>query len=272
MSDPNCALALIKLAWHSSGTYNNYSGGGDELKEELHFKRGDQGGKQEGDGLRFKRALGGNAVLALTAMPWMDKIKEKVGPSISFPDLYTLGGVVAIECLGGPKIRWRAGRKDRGEERAASEEEEEGRGLPESCVMSNDADQLRCMFQHMRFEEGERDRAIVALSGAHALGRLAEGEGAGGTATFNNAYFVLLSQMKKKRGGKREWDGPSEFETDTGDKIMLMPTDIALINDPAFFKWVNVYAKDTDKFFSDFTVYFQQLTETGCKDLAEVAV
>lgn len=31
--------------------------------------------------------------------------------------------------------------------------------------------------------------------------------------------------------------------------LMMLPTDIALIAEPAFRKWVEIYAKDEDKFF-----------------------
>lgn len=30
---------------------------------------------------------------------------------------------------------------------------------------------------------------------------------------------------------------------------MMLPTDLAIIQEPAFRKWVEVYAKDEDKFF-----------------------
>jgi catalase (peroxidase I) len=32
-------------------------------------------------------------------------------------------------------------------------------------------------------------------------------------------------------------------------KLMMLPVDIALVAEPAFRKWVEVYAKDEDKFF-----------------------
>ena len=44
-------------------------------------------------------------------MGWVQPIKKKY-PDVSFADIATLGGVVAIETLGGPSITWRAGRVD----------------------------------------------------------------------------------------------------------------------------------------------------------------
>jgi cytochrome c peroxidase len=44
---------------------------------------------------------------------------------------------------------------------------------------------------------------------------------------------------------------------------MMLPSDIALIADPEFKKWVEVYAKDEDRFFKDFASAFSKLLELG---------
>jgi len=44
---------------------------------------------------------------------------------------------------------------------------------------------------------------------------------------------------------------------------MMLPSDIALITDPTFRKWVQVYSKDEEKFFKDFSNAFQKLIELG---------
>ena len=41
----------------------------------------------------------------------LEQIKAKF-PGISYADLYTLAGVVAVEEMGGPKIKWVPGRTD----------------------------------------------------------------------------------------------------------------------------------------------------------------
>ena len=46
---------------------------------------------------------------------------------------------------------------------------------------------------------------------------------------------------------------------------MMLPTDMVLIEDPSFRKWVQLYAKSEDKFFDDFAKAFQKLTELGFK-------
>lgn len=49
---------------------------------------------------------------------------------------------------------------------------------------------------------------------------------------------------------------------------MMLPSDIALIEDPKFKKWVDVYAQDSDRFFGDFSDSFSKLMELGCNNLA----
>ena len=76
--DPNKGPTFVRLAWHSSGTYDKMT-------------------KTGGSGLgtiRFKEELahGGNAGLGETAVKWMEPIKEKYGDDLSYADLYTLGG------------------------------------------------------------------------------------------------------------------------------------------------------------------------------------
>jgi len=109
----------------------------------------------------------------------------------------------------------------------------------------------------------------VALSGAHALGRChttASGYDGPWTplpTTFNNLYFALLNQVKWT---PREWKGPYQYE-DEGKKLMMLPTDLVLIQDAKFKKFVDLYAKDQSKFFADFSKAFNKLEELGTKGL-----
>ena len=48
---------------------------------------------------------------------------------------------------------------------------------------------------------------------------------------------------------------------------MMLPTDIALIKDDKFKRFVNVYAGDQAKFFTDFAKAFQKLEELGTANL-----
>lgn len=44
---------------------------------------------------------------------------------------------------------------------------------------------------------------------------------------------------------------------------MMLPSDVALVADPAFKKWVEIYAKDEDRFFRDYAKAFSKLLELG---------
>ena len=44
---------------------------------------------------------------------------------------------------------------------------------------------------------------------------------------------------------------------------MMLPSDMALLSDPEFKKWVEAYAKDEQLFFKDFAAAFAKLLALG---------
>jgi len=77
--------------------------------------------------------------------------------------------------------------------------------------------------------------------------------------TFNNAYFTLLVNLKWEPNtvnGKFQYKDPS-------GKLMMLPSDIALIQDEGFKKYVELYAKDGKKFNEDFASAFAKLLALG---------
>ena len=123
------------------------------------------------------------------ARDFLESVKEKF-PWITYSDLWTLAGVCAIQEMQGPVIPWRPGRQDRD----AAACTPDGR-LPDA---SKDQSHLRAIFGRMGFD----DREIVALSGAHALGRChTDRSGFSGPWTFSptvltNDYYKLLVNEK----------------------------------------------------------------------------
>lgn len=86
------AATLIRLAWHSSGTYSAK----------------DKTGGSSGATQRMLPESGWGANAGLNgAREFLAPLKEKY--NVSFADLWTFAGVVAIENMGGPKIAWRSG-------------------------------------------------------------------------------------------------------------------------------------------------------------------
>jgi len=253
---PDKGPTLVRLAWHSSGTYDKIS---------------KTGGSQKGT-IRFKEELshGANAGLDI-AVSWLEPIYKKYNKNtaLSCADLYTLAGVVAIEKLGGPKIPWRAGRSDSMD---IADVTPDGR-LPDADKGNPmaTATGLRSVFNRMGFN----DQEIVALSGAHALGRChATASGYVGPWTFtptsfNNQYFVLLKGLKWAPSVNDK--AVTKFQyADPSGKLMMLPSDIVLIQDAEFKQYVDAYAKDQKLFFADFTQAFQKLEELGTSNLFDV--
>ena len=79
-----------------------------------------------------------------------------------------------------------------------------------------------------------------------------------------NAYFTLLQNLDWK---KKDWDGPYQYVSGPGGSLMMLPTDLVLIQDAKFNKYVKSYAMDGDKFNKDFAKVFQKLEELGTTNL-----
>jgi cytochrome c peroxidase len=112
---------------------------------------------------------------------------------------------------------------------------------------------MRDIFSRMGFT----DQEMVALLGAHAMGRCHTdrsgywGPWTNAETTFSNEYFRLLVEERwspKVTHNGKPWTGPDQFEDSTGT-LMMLPVDIALLAEPAFKKHVLKYAKDEDAFF-----------------------
>ena len=112
---------------------------------------------------------------------------------------------------------------------------------------------MRDIFSRM----GLTDQEMVALLGAHAMGRCHTdrsgywGPWTNAETTFSNEYFRLLVEERwspKMTHNGKPWTGPDQFEDATGT-LMMLPVDMALLAEPAFKKYVLKYAKDEDAFF-----------------------
>ena len=159
----------------------------------------------------------------------------------------------------GPVIPWQGGRTDYVDD---SKLPPRGR-LPDG---SKAADHLRAVFYRMGFN----DQEIVALSGAHNLGRCHsdrsgfEGAWVNNPTRFSNQYFRLLKSLDWKK--KKLPNGVEQFvnvDEDTETELMMLPTDMTLILDEKFNPWVKIYADDKEKFFEDFSRVFAKLMELG---------
>ena len=124
-------------------------------------------GGNGGGTIRFKEELahGGNAGLD-KAVKRLEPLKKK-HPEISWADLIAFVGVVAIETMGGPQINFSYGRVD---EMDPAKVTPDGR-LPDADKGDGPGPKTRKGLRDVFARMGFGDREIVALSGAHALGR-----------------------------------------------------------------------------------------------------
>lgn len=241
--DGSAGPVLVRLAWHSAGTYDAET---------------DTGGSN-GAGMRYEAEGGDPANAGLQhARVFLEPIKAKY-PWITYADLWTLAGVVAIKEMGGPDIQWLPGRTD-----YVDDSKLPPRGRLPDAAQGND--HLRWIFYRMGFN----DQEIVALSGAHNLGRCHsdrsgfEGAWVNNPTRFSNTYFnLMLSRQWKPKtlpNGNKQF---VYYDEDAGEELMMLPTDLALLSDAKFRPWVETYAKDKAKFFDDFAAVFHKLMELG---------
>ncbi|KAF2159772.1 hypothetical protein M409DRAFT_60544 [Zasmidium cellare ATCC 36951] len=236
--DGSYGPVVLRLGWHASGTYDKATGTGGSNGATMRFAP--------------ESTHGANAGLK-AARDFLEPIKKQF-PWITYSDLWTLAAACAIQEMGGPDIAWRPGRADRDVSFCTPD----GR-LPDA---SKEQNHLRAIFGRMGFN----DQEIVALSGAHALGRChSDRSGFDGPWTFSpitltNDFFKLLVEEEWQW---KQWKGPKQYEDKTTKTLMMLPTDMALVKDSVFMPWVKTYADDCDKFFEDFSKVVVKLFELG---------
>lgn len=229
---------VLRLAWHASGTYDKATGTGGSNYATMRF---------EPESLH-----GANAGLHV-AREVMEKVKQEFS-WISYGDLWTLAGVAAVQEMAGPKIPWRPGRIDGFESHVPPD----GR-LPDA---SQGASHIRDIFYRMGFD----DQEIVALVGAHALGRChADRSGYDGPWTFSPTMFTndFYKLLFDEKWVWKKWNGPKQLEDKKTKSLMMLPTDYVLTQDKSFKKYAKAYADDVDLFFKDFSAAFAKLLELG---------
>lgn len=236
-----CPIAM-RVAWHASGTYD----------------KGDQSGGSNGATMRFEPEISDPANAGLLIVrDMLHEVKEKY-PELSEADIWTLAGCLAIEFMGGPEVPHRFGRTD----------DADGSGCPAHGRLpdaSQGAAHLRDVFYRMGFD----DRDIVALSGGHTVGRAHkvrsgyDGPWTHNSLEFDNSYFKNLVELEWKQ---RDWDGEDQFTDVETETLLMLPTDMALLEDENFRPFVELYAADQDAFFKDFASAYSRLMALGCPE------
>jgi len=238
----NACPMVVRLAWHAAGT----------------FDKRDGSGGTNGATMRFEPESTDPANAGLHIVRNMLQPVRANHPEISEADLWTFAGCSAIEFMGGPKVANHFGRHDATN---GSHCPVNGR-LPDAA---QGAAHLREVFYRMGFN----DQEIVALSGAHTLGRCHivrsgyDGPWTRNPLKFDNTFFKNLLFLEWR---PRKWNGPLQFEDEDTRELMMLPTDMALRTDPAFRVHAELYAKDEAAFFRDFAAAFAKLLALGAPE------
>lgn len=244
--DGSLAPIILRLCWHCCATYdkNSRSGGSNGATMRFVPEITDEGNT----GLDIARAA-------------LEPIKQKF-PLISYSDLWTLAGVLALEDMCEPlrlselRIKWKPGRVDCFDNNKVPPN---GR-LP---FANKDANHVRATFDRMGFDTAE----TVALCGAHGIGRCHkrfsgwEGKWTQNPVLFSNEFFRVLINEEWHEGIVPETGKQQYYNADK--LLMMLNTDLVLTRDPEFRYWVEKYAMDSLLFFHMFSIAFTKLLELG---------
>jgi cytochrome c peroxidase len=225
--------------------------------------------------MRFKPEIGWGANAGLArAQEMLEPVKKKF-PNVSYSDLWILAACVAIEEMGGEKVPFKPGRVDKTKSWFGSScPSWTGKSHKDGRLPSADMGDPRKTATHLRYifkRMGMDDKEIVCLSGAHSLGACHThssgfwGPWTRAPTTVSNEYYreLLENTWTIKTTHKGEpWNGPTQFEDPTGD-LMMLPSDIVLIQDKEFRKYVEFYAKSNDAFAKDFSAVVSKLFHLG---------
>lgn len=187
---------------------------------------------------------------------------------VSYADLIQLAGATAVEFAGGPTIDMRYGRKDApGPESKTPDGNLPSGGAPWPKGASSPGQHLRDVFYRM----GLDDRDIVALSGAHTLGRAKPSRSGFGreitkyTTTGPNGETVTPGGASFTRQWLTFTNDYYQnlLAAEKDPELLELETDSALVTDEGFRPFVEKYANDEKAFFDDYAAAHKKMSELG---------
>lgn len=286
--DGSLAPIFIRLAWHSSGTYDTASGTGGS----------------NGAGMRFEAEAADPENAGLhTARAFLEPVKKKF-PEISYSDLWVLAAYCGLEHTGGPKIAFRPGRVDHQNDNSPTYPPNGRLPAAEKYTADGvDADGRPQGWQglctHIRnevfYRMGFNDREIVALlCGGHVYGRChPTSSGYAGPwvehpTVWSNEYATDMledewrlvdhsdtwldaqgaAELRPAPGNKQFVNKCPGAVSDDANQMMLL-SDMVLAWDPDFRAVLEEYARDEPQLGRDFAAAFKKLTELGCEGVLQ---
>jgi len=290
--DGTYAPLFLRFAWHCCGTFNKEDGTGGSNGSTMRFEAEQR--DPENAGLDKARAL-------------LEPIHQK-HPWLSIADLWILAGYVAIEELGGPRIRFSTGRKDYTWEEAvktygpcgcpfgdgklnpcgsrlpAADLGPDGNVSANAPMCQREAktiEAVRQTFQRMGFDDKETVALIVM---GHQCGRMhKEVSGFEGAWTHsparwntdrNPGFFLglmrdMFNNIPFRAPGRG--DGGRQWENPRFSFGVMLPSDMALLWDQDFHQHVQQFDRNHAAFRKDSANAWRKLTELGCSALVPEA-
>jgi catalase (peroxidase I) len=276
--DGNYGPVFIRLAWHASGSWNPKTGQGGSNGATMRFAPESERGANAG--LDIPRQL-------------LDEFRVSKGYTwCSVADLWILASYVFIETSDGPVIDFMPGRVDK----TSADVPPDGtlpdgeQGFLGDDLISNMEQEKKANIDHIRkifgkdgfgFSDQEMTCLIV---GGHAYGRCHPnrsgfaGKWVSNPVKWGGEEFCRSLQNSKmwrvvdgkcpiksvdKVTGVCPVLGNKQFVDKKNMKMMLM-SDMALVWDPVFKEYIDMYADDDDLLKKDFGRVFKKLTEFGC--------
>jgi len=271
-----CGPIFVRLAWHDSGVHDK------SITAEWPAAGGADGS------IRFAPEINHGANKGLTvAVDLLEDVHAKF-PSVSYADLYQMASARAIETAGGPNIGMRYGRLDASSGEDCPKEGNLPDGAPGENGMyggtagtastedSTPQGHLRKVFYRM----GMNDEEIVALSGAHTLGRAyKDRSGLGKEKTkFTDGSmtqkYVDGSAAPYKPGGQSWTDQFLIFDNSyfkimsdpsADEELLKLSTDLSVFDDEKFRPFAEKFRDDQDAFFESYAKAHKKLSELGAK-------
>ena len=197
-------------------------------------------------------------------------------PSVSWADLIQLASATAVAHAGGPVIPMRYGRVDVPSEACCPPSGRlPGAAAPFDDGAADAATHLRNVFFRMGFSDAE----LVALSGAHTLGRAFAERSGQSSYGYGNAKATAYTKDScvARRDGKpgvgmpggqswtRHWLSfdNSYFQPSDDPQLLRLQTDSALATDVRFRPHFLRYGQSQAAFFEDYAKAHKKLSELG---------
>jgi len=270
--DGSYAPLLIRLAWHCCGTFDRHTSTGGSNGGTMRFPA--EQDDPENSGLGLARKL-------------LDPLKQRF-PDISTADLYVLGGYVAFEAVGGPKMQFSLGRRDFTVEEAQNIHgptscpfgdgrlNECGSRLPAGDLGSEaqNVAGFRALFD--RLSISDRESVALILMG-HSLGRMHSADSGFSDGRWTHkptnwnldrspGFFSGMENDASKFQPRRAPNGKIEYMNQFGMQH-LPGADMPLILDPALNAILHEYRNYRRKLRFECAEAWKKLTQLGCDGL-----